>query len=366
MKDPSRTPFNIGQCIELEDFTFEEALPLAQAFPRERGSDRRYLAHVFSWTGGHPYLTQVLSSRIVRAGTRIRSLADIDEVVRETFLSTAGDQERNLRFVSDMLTRRAERLGRDQVLLKFRDILSGKIVRDQGQSRVISHLKLAGVIRVVADRLKVRNEIYSRVFDLAWIDRHLGFSWRRIAFKITTRFAMPAVAAAVAALSIAIWAVEERANLCSAQDRLSRVKASLNDTTTKREILQSKVDNLEEREAALEEKLKQGALIVNELKRVEGTHGDGARAMAKKLAQLRLALLAQAKETRDRLASMEKGTASRLLERAGTETKPVDSCRVEFDRLAFKLEKLGEIPKSNEQGGRGDAEYPKRTAQSAE
>ncbi len=50
MKDPDRTPFNIGQRVDLDDFTEDEAV-------RDLGVDRDRVRVVFRYTSGHPYLT---------------------------------------------------------------------------------------------------------------------------------------------------------------------------------------------------------------------------------------------------------------------------------------------------------------------
>jgi hypothetical protein len=64
--DTPTTPFNIGQRIELTDFTEAEAAPLAAGLGRESDVGRALPARVLDWTGGHPYLTprlcQVLAS----------------------------------------------------------------------------------------------------------------------------------------------------------------------------------------------------------------------------------------------------------------------------------------------------------------
>jgi hypothetical protein len=225
MKDASRTPFNVGQHVELSDFTFEEALPLSQGFPTERGSDRVFLAHILEWTGGHPYLTQVLASRIVRAGSKVRSIEDIDELVRQLFLSTQGDQDRNLRFVGDMLTKRAEKIGRDKVLLAYREILSGRSVIDRGQSEVINHLKLAGVVKIVADRVKVRNEIYRSAFGIEWTNDHIAFSWKQFGLKLATRAIVPFfVSAALVAIPVEAWF---RIRLIELEDEKEKIQAQL-------------------------------------------------------------------------------------------------------------------------------------------
>jgi len=61
IKDRSRTPFNIGQGIDLTDFSRHDARVLQQglmaAYPVE---GRAIFDRIFYWTHGHPYLTQKL------------------------------------------------------------------------------------------------------------------------------------------------------------------------------------------------------------------------------------------------------------------------------------------------------------------
>ena len=45
IRDPKRTPFNIGQRVDLTDFTFEEALPLAEGL----GLDTEKAQQVLGW-----------------------------------------------------------------------------------------------------------------------------------------------------------------------------------------------------------------------------------------------------------------------------------------------------------------------------
>jgi len=58
------TPFNIGQRIELNDFTEAEAAPLAQGLQKAPEVGAILLERVFYWTGGHPYLTQRLCQEV--------------------------------------------------------------------------------------------------------------------------------------------------------------------------------------------------------------------------------------------------------------------------------------------------------------
>ncbi|MBV9791824.1 MAG: AAA-like domain-containing protein, partial [Chloroflexi bacterium] len=60
IQDATRTPFNIGQQVDLSDFTVEEALPFAKGLGLSPAKARQILDWVLAWTGGHPYLTQRL------------------------------------------------------------------------------------------------------------------------------------------------------------------------------------------------------------------------------------------------------------------------------------------------------------------
>src|SRR2546428_5914319 len=60
IRDTRITPFNIGQRIELRDFTPEEARPLARGLAKHPRRAQGLLRRILHWTAGHPYLTQRL------------------------------------------------------------------------------------------------------------------------------------------------------------------------------------------------------------------------------------------------------------------------------------------------------------------
>ena len=70
IRDPKRTPFNIGERVDVTDFTVREALPLAAGLglaseQRQPKKEEQLLDRVLAWTGGHPYLTQRLCRALV-------------------------------------------------------------------------------------------------------------------------------------------------------------------------------------------------------------------------------------------------------------------------------------------------------------
>ncbi|WP_169800768.1 AAA-like domain-containing protein [Archangium gephyra] len=181
IQDEKRTPFNLGQRVELTDFTLEEAAPLAEGLGSSPEEGRRVLEWVLSWTGGHPYLTQRLCQALVdhhaqRTGGGAWTLEGVREVVERTFFAEKSFQDNNLVFVRDMLTRRAPEP--ERVLRTYQDIRRGRRVLDEERVLVKAHLKLSGVVRREGEVLRVRNAIYERVFTVAWARTQLPVDWR--------------------------------------------------------------------------------------------------------------------------------------------------------------------------------------------
>ena len=64
IQDRRRTPFNIGQAIELTGFQLAEAAPLAAGLTGDR---QALMQAVLDWTGGQPFLTQKLCRLICQS-----------------------------------------------------------------------------------------------------------------------------------------------------------------------------------------------------------------------------------------------------------------------------------------------------------
>ncbi len=184
IKDPKRTPYNIGRRIDITDFTRSEVQPLAEGLGL--GSyiqANRVLNWIFEWTNGHPYLTQLLCFEVSIRKQQNWQRGEIDQLVDDLFFGEQSNKDHNLQFVRDMLTVRAPIITREavddeqensaigQVLGAYRDIREGKKIHNDERSAVIAHLKLSGaVVPDSGDYLIVRNRIYRRVFDVPWIE----------------------------------------------------------------------------------------------------------------------------------------------------------------------------------------------------
>ncbi len=167
IRDTRTTPFNIGQRIELHDFTATEAAPLAAGFPQSDEASRRLLDRVLFWTNGHPYLTQRLCQSVADDSSAAGP-EEVDRVCEQLFLSyQARERDDNLIFVRERMIRSEVPLA--DVLTLYRRIHLGQRVPDDSSSPLVTILRLTGVTRPENGELRVRNRIYARVFGTEWI-----------------------------------------------------------------------------------------------------------------------------------------------------------------------------------------------------
>jgi hypothetical protein len=176
INDPTRTPFNIGQGIELTDFLPSECEILASGLSGDVIRSRELLQRILHWTRGYPYLTQALCKSVAQVegqldeqGAQDTPTELVDRLVDNKFLSAqAVREEMNLKFVGALL--RKAHPDRMKVLAVYRDVVLGRAVRDEPTNAVHAALKLSGVVKPdQGGMLRVRNLIYERVFDQQWI-----------------------------------------------------------------------------------------------------------------------------------------------------------------------------------------------------
>lgn len=176
MRDPHTTPFNLGHRIELHDFSPTEAAPLAHhlvASPGPPGIDPTLLLdRILFWTHGQPYLTQLLCRAIAEpaAAGRTSTLGSalVDDICHNRLLTPrARETDDNLLYVRERVVRTAADLS--LLLELYEQILAGTTVPDDDRNELAHQLRLAGLVRAEQGRLVVRNRIYERVFDRAWI-----------------------------------------------------------------------------------------------------------------------------------------------------------------------------------------------------
>lgn len=165
------TPFNVGRRVVLEDFSREELRPFESALG-PRGDE--IMDRVFSWSGGHPYLTQAISAEVDSDDP-----AEVDRVVERLFLTIeARQREPNLLDVSRRILEAsfegvAPEESRVQMLTAYRQILKGKrLLIDDSEWRYAA-LRLCGAVKEDRGTMTVRNRLYQTVFGEKWIQANM-------------------------------------------------------------------------------------------------------------------------------------------------------------------------------------------------
>ena len=251
IKDPTRTPFNVGYRIELTDFTLDEASELANHLAVPEPLRRDLIEWILQWTNGHPYLTLRVIRSLADSSPSAWSASLVDERIEELFLRAGADSDSNLVFVRDMLTKKA--FNREAVLRTYWNIRRGHQVADKELDQVDTWLKLSGVVRRQDGLLRVRNPIYERVFDERWARDHLRLhvNWRR---RLTTLAAVLLVLTVVLTIPLAYyaWRQKEEAEYQARQAAVQR-----DDAIRRRQIAEESVNKrasiLEEAQKVAEE-----------------------------------------------------------------------------------------------------------------
>jgi WD40 repeat protein len=188
MQDKQRTPFNIGQAIELTGFQLHEAEVLAQGL----GNDSiATLKAILDWTGGQPFLTQKLCRLAVQEPT-----ITLDRLVHSHLLEhwEFHDEPTHLKTIRDRLLHNKQRAGRRLGLYQkilHQSLQTTKTSLTPNFLSLIPHpsplpgippddsteqieLRLSGLVVERQGKLTVSNPIYAAIFDLDWVRKELA------------------------------------------------------------------------------------------------------------------------------------------------------------------------------------------------
>jgi ABC-type branched-subunit amino acid transport system substrate-binding protein len=177
IKDRTRSPFNIGQAIELHGFSPKDVIPLASGL-EEKVKVKNLKAvfkEVLAWTGGQPFLTQKLCKLIANSSSPIPQGSEakyIENLVRSFVIENweAQDEPQHLRTIRDRILGSKSRTVR--LLCLYQEILQqGNIAADDSPEQI--ELRLSGLVVKQSNSLRVYNRIYEQVFNQTWVEREL-------------------------------------------------------------------------------------------------------------------------------------------------------------------------------------------------
>ena len=170
IQDKRRTPFNIGQAIELSGFTDSEAITLAVGLPGET----KTLRSILEWTGGQPFLTQRVC-RLVKEKVEMPispQLFDENRVIEQIVLAQiiqvwdTDDEQVHFQTVQERMM--ADKLLAEAMLKIYQEMLiNGKITANTSAEHMA--LRLTGVVVKRGGELEISNRIYTEVFGQEWV-----------------------------------------------------------------------------------------------------------------------------------------------------------------------------------------------------
>lgn len=173
--DYQRTPFNIGQAIQLNGFQIHEAQPLLYGLTEKVDNPQVLLKEVLAWTSGQPFLTQKLCKLIRRASSPIPTNSEaewVENLVRTSVIDNweSQDEPEHLRTIRDRILN--SKLNPVRLLELYQQILDTEEVVSV-DSPEEKEMLLSGLVVKQQGSLKVHNRIYKLIFNRSWINLHL-------------------------------------------------------------------------------------------------------------------------------------------------------------------------------------------------
>ena len=175
IQDKNRTPFNIGQAIQLNGFQLHEAQPLLQGLTERVSHPQTVLKEVINWTGGQPFLTQKLCKLIRNSSSPIPTNGEaewVEKLVRSRVIKNweSQDEPEHLRTIRDYLLK--DKRYAVELLRLYRQILHfGKVVAVESPEQ--RELLMSGLVVKWEGSLRVSNRVYELVFDECWVEKML-------------------------------------------------------------------------------------------------------------------------------------------------------------------------------------------------
>jgi WD40 repeat protein len=182
IQDKTRTPFNLGQSIELGGFELADCQPLLAGLSHW-ANPSAVLERILVWTAGQPFLTQKLCQLLrqspIDAVTSIPPTPQlihdyVDQIVQRHILHNweSQDQPEHFRTIRDRLLYHETSVQRRLSL--YQNILTqgeGRIRQDDSSDQ--AELLLTGLVERSGDALRVKNPIYAQIFHRDWVTQQL-------------------------------------------------------------------------------------------------------------------------------------------------------------------------------------------------
>ncbi|MBD2447892.1 AAA-like domain-containing protein [Nostoc sp. FACHB-152] len=168
--------FNLGDYIELGGLLKKDCQPLLQGLNKVTREPDKVLELLLDWTGGQPFLTQVLCHLIATEAQipNNYNLKDyVERVVTDKITNDwkLQDRQSHLQEIENWFIRVTDSYKHEKLkaIRLYKKILNQDIVHFNERDTVQWDLLISGLVTKNNGYLKVTNRIYERVFNLNWI-----------------------------------------------------------------------------------------------------------------------------------------------------------------------------------------------------
>ena len=171
------SPPSMNVTINLDNFSYEESLPLAQGLREKTNNPEKLLREVLWWTGGQPFLTQKICHLIQKSQDYVPEGNEkiwLEELVRNQVIDNWTIQDQPLHFGTIERFILYNKREAKELLRAYRTILLGEEYSDKNNEIIDILTNLAGIVVRKNGKLQVANRIYAVIFNLEWIETTLA------------------------------------------------------------------------------------------------------------------------------------------------------------------------------------------------
>lgn len=180
IQDATRTPFNIGKPIRLNDFTEEETLQFKDGFQDIEGDSEILVREIFDWTNGHPYMTQRICEELTFQvfDEPVSEAEKVERIVHKCFLNLGRNGDTNLEYAEKRFNEKSSTAQKAQILEVYRHLLNNDLVPLEENNSSHLELRLTGLastrVKNGKEHLQIRNKIFATIFNIDWVREKEG------------------------------------------------------------------------------------------------------------------------------------------------------------------------------------------------
>jgi hypothetical protein len=181
IRDPNRTPFNIGKAIHLPDFRLSQVACLQVGLQGKFKNPQIAMQEILAWTGGQPFLTQKLCQLVANEATQpaIRNHTlpldecCIDFFVRQCLIKNweSYDEPEHFKTIRDRILYHPHYS--NLMLESYQKILQGQTIYFRDHPEQVE-LILSGLLVPKNGILTIKNPIYQSIFDWYWLREQIA------------------------------------------------------------------------------------------------------------------------------------------------------------------------------------------------